>query len=527
MATVDTFRTDSLVVSILGSLLAEYKQFMRDINIECEQQGLPPAFYNIDSENYLTQGNDPYYLDKFNLSFASMLPLVAKLGFAIQYKPGTSDSQELGFFDLPISLTHAGLLDALKGTAINLGQIKMEGSLGIEDLVPKANLEIINSLEIDSSMKESVSDFNKITLTKVPSTVKTREAFFITGNVTKELIGNSINLIIDNQFQAASGQVSDDGTWQLSFVFLSPGDRLLKIKIGDETVTTRVQVLEVDPGVRVTQIPAKIKALEPFTIRGEADNLDDDEEILIRIDGQYNVAKPVVREGKWEAQVVLSQTGQRLLEVLASEQELIQMNIDVGDIPVGPESFNVIARQVWGAPPTPSNLTNLNAKRITIHHTVTSTLPANASQQVEFNRMRVLRNSHLQRNFRDIGYHYVIMPSGRVYEGRYDLKKGAHDNINDGFGIAFDGSYHIAGSMITEAQFKSAVALCTQLCKRIGIRDPRTLVATPTRFRGNPTKQLPYIVGHRDREPNDCPGMPYGTSVRLEELRQAVSIALA
>ena len=116
------------------------------------------------------------------------------------------------------------------------------------------------------------------------------------------------------------------------------------------------------------------------------------------------------------------------------------------------------------------------------------------------------------------------MPSGRIYEGRPNGKKGAHDKFNDGFGVAFDGSFQTVGSKITNAQFNSAVALCTQLCKKIGISDPTTLVPTPIQKMGQASpKQLPRILGHRDRIDTDCPGMNKGSSARLEEIRQEVN----
>jgi hypothetical protein len=140
--------------------------------------------------------------------------------------------------------------------------------------------------------------------------------------------------------------------------------------------------------------------------------------------------------------------------------------------------------------------------------------------------MRSIRDYHVNSlQWSDIGYHYVIMPSGRIYEGRYDRKRGAHDKVNDGFGIAFDGNY--VSSSITDAQFNSAVALCTQLCKRMGINDPTVLVSTPTYFSGNPNRNLPRILGHRDRGNTSCPGTPNGTTVRLEQIRQAVKRALS
>ena len=106
-----------------------------------------------------------------------------------------------------------------------------------------------------------------------------------------------------------------------------------------------------------------------------------------------------------------------------------------------------------------------------------------------------------------------------VYEGRPNSKKGAHDMINDGFGIAMEGTFHLT-EKITDAQFNSAVALCTQLCKKIGITDPTTLVPTPITNQGQPSpKPLPSIIGHRDRVNALCPGVGEN---RLNDIRQTV-----
>ena len=361
-----------------------------------------------------------------------------------------------------------------------------------------------------------------ITITNIPNEVETDQAFIIQGTASDELKGKPITLTVDNQFKIQSGLVADDGTWQVNTLFRSPGDRRLTISVKDESQSADIKVVVATPSLRITSIPPSVKTLEPFVVKGEADDLEDGEELLIRVDRQFYLANPIVQDGKWEANLLLTQAGKRLLEVIASDQERIQVDLNVLSI-----TPDIISRQTWGAPPTPSGLPQLNAKRITLHHTVLPTLSANASQATEFQRMRAIRNGHVIDNrWSDIGYHYVIMPSGRIYEGRYDRKRGAHDVVNDGFGIVFDGKYHLPGSKITDAQFNSAVALCTQLCKRIGITDPTTLVSTPTAFSGRPNRNLPRILGHRDRFPTDCPGMKNGTSIRMDEIRQAVKQAL-
>jgi hypothetical protein len=383
-------------------------------------------------------------------------------------------------------------------------------------------------MAVSTSSRFKIFNLETITMItiNVPDQVETNQNFVIQGTASNDLLGKPVELIIDNQFKISGGNVAEDGTWQINFVFLSPGDRRLKIAIGDEinTAYAQIKVIQEVPDLRITHFPTILKTLEPFVIKGEADNLEDGEELLIRIDGRFNVANPIVEGGKWDAQIVLSQGGSRLLEVIASDQEQIQKTIKV----TCDDDLTIITRQVWGASPTPGSLPNLKAKRITIHHTVYPTLSPNASQATEFQRMRSIYDLHVNHNkWSDIGYHYVIMPSGRVYEGRYDKKRGAHDKINDGFGVAFEGSYHLPGSMITEAQFQSAVKLCTRLCKRIGITDPTVCVSTRTAFAGNPYRKLPLILGHRDRYAGTCPGMPNGTSVRLEEIRQVVKATLS
>lgn len=361
-----------------------------------------------------------------------------------------------------------------------------------------------------------------ITITNIPTQVFINQSFRIQGNVSEDLRGEQIRLSIDGQFSSSAGFVSDDSTWEINdIVFTYSGVRHIAIRIGSESQTANVEVYLASSSIRITEIPDEINVLEAFTIKGEVDGLENGEELLIRIDRQFDVARPSVQDSRWSANLLLNQHGKRLLEVIVSDQEKLQINISVKGL-----ELEIITRQVWGAPSTPSGLPNLNPKRITIHHTEYSTLSSSASLYTEFSRMREIRRLHvMDRRWSDIGYHYIIMPSGRVYEGRYSRKRGAHDLINDGFGVAFDGKFQLSGSRITDAAYDAAVALCTQLCQVIGITDPTILV--PTRTADFGTRSLPRIIGHRDRVNTTCPGMRNGTSVRLEEIRQAVREALS
>ena len=277
--------------------------------------------------------------------------------------------------------------------------------------------------------------------------------------------------------------------------------------------------------VTITTFPAQVTASEPFVLAGTATDEDDGNELLILVDDRFEVARPRVQSGQWEANLVFNQTGDRKVAVIASDQDKAEISIVVesGDI-------DIINRVTWGAQSPSNPLANLpNPRRITIHHTVFPTLSPTATQTTEVSRIQSIQSSEMSppQSFSDIGYHYVIMPSGRIYEGRPNGKRGAHDVFNDGFGVALDGSFHLDGSRIADEQFNSAVALCTQLCKQIGITDPTTEVPTPISKVGEPSpKNLPTIVGHRDRINTLCPGMEDGSNIRLDEIRQQVKARL-
>ena len=272
--------------------------------------------------------------------------------------------------------------------------------------------------------------------------------------------------------------------------------------------------------ITITEFPAKAKTSEPFVLKGTATDVDDGDDLLILVDGQFEVARPRVKDGKWEVSLIFNRDGDRKIEVIASDQDRAEITLDLDT-----GALQIISRSIWKAQPPKTSLADLpSPKRITIHHTVLPTLLATASQATEEQRMRDIQAGEMtgKQNFSDIGYHYVIMPTGRIYEGRPNSKKGAHDMINDGFGVAFDGSFDIAGSKITDEQFNSAVALCTQLCKKIGIKYPTTKVPTPTSLPGNPAKNLPGIIGHSDRFGSGCPG----SGVPLHDIREKVKAAL-
>lgn len=108
----------------------------------------------------------------------------------------------------------------------------------------------------------------------------------------------------------------------------------------------------------------------------------------------------------------------------------------------------VIARQGWtrtgvARPGDINPLGQIN--RITIHHdgidAFTSTSQADA-----INRIEMIRTAHVnQRKFADIGYHYIVDPGGRVWEGRSIKFQGAHvrDQNENNLGIMCLGNFDL------------------------------------------------------------------------------------
>ena len=105
---------------------------------------------------------------------------------------------------------------------------------------------------------------------------------------------------------------------------------------------------------------------------------------------------------------------------------------------------NVTARSAWaGGNPVPSLMDRMTPiNRITLHHdgmtTFTTTSAAAAQPRIE-----AIRSAHRGRGWGDIGYHYVIDPAGRVWQGRPLEWQGAHvgEQNQGNLGICVLGNY--------------------------------------------------------------------------------------
>jgi hypothetical protein len=111
----------------------------------------------------------------------------------------------------------------------------------------------------------------------------------------------------------------------------------------------------------------------------------------------------------------------------------------------------VIARASWGAAPARPALMIKNSggwKRITVHHSAEAEpAPLDGSAESSAAALRLIQRSHLKGKtppWGDIGYHYLIDPDGRVFQGRDLAWQGAHakgENNVQNIGICLLGNF--------------------------------------------------------------------------------------
>lgn len=106
-------------------------------------------------------------------------------------------------------------------------------------------------------------------------------------------------------------------------------------------------------------------------------------------------------------------------------------------------------------------------KKIVVHH---SASPVKGSDG-KLIGVKTIRNWHLDRGFRDIGYHFVVLADGKVEVGRAITEQGAHclaglrNTIAIGVCLVGDFTKH----EVPEKQLISAVNLAQRLRKEFKI----------------------------------------------------------
>lgn len=149
---------------------------------------------------------------------------------------------------------------------------------------------------------------------------------------------------------------------------------------------------------------------------------------------------------------------------------------------------NVIARTNWTrATPIVSRADPMGkVTKITVHHEGSTPFYATAKPDVA-RRLDSIRNAHVSQGWADIGYHYVIDPAGRVWQGRPMNLQGAH--VKDGnpgnLGVMVMGNF--------ETQRPTAAQLAT-LDQFVASQMRRYSIA------------IRSVYTHRELRPTACPG---------------------
>lgn len=113
------------------------------------------------------------------------------------------------------------------------------------------------------------------------------------------------------------------------------------------------------------------------------------------------------------------------------------------------------------------------------------------SNNPEHANIETLRKWHKARGWKDVGYHYAILPCGKVEEGRAEGEIGAHcqGHNKDSIGICLIGKFEKDNPDMqpTKEQLESLEILLIDLCSRYDL-------------------QKIDILGHCDVMATECPG---------------------
>jgi hypothetical protein len=152
----------------------------------------------------------------------------------------------------------------------------------------------------------------------------------------------------------------------------------------------------------------------------------------------------------------------------------------------------VMPRSAWtrAGVANPRDINPLNGvRRITVHHDGMPPVDLRGQGDVA-QRLEQIRRAHITRRdqpFADIGYHYIIDPQGRVWEGRSIRYQGAHvkDNNENNLGIMVLGHFN--------HQRPTPQALAA-LDRFVAVQMARHNVP------------LGRVMTHQEIKPTECPG---------------------
>lgn len=146
---------------------------------------------------------------------------------------------------------------------------------------------------------------------------------------------------------------------------------------------------------------------------------------------------------------------------------------------------DIVTRALWGARPPKSPYSEHTPVQLTVHHSSEPT-QANFMGAASIRGIQAFHQGP-ERGWSDIGYHFLVAPDGKIYEGRPATAVGAHSPPNTGkVGICTIGNFEGA-EQVTPAQRASLVNLLAYLAGKYKIPASK-------------------IKGHRDFQGTDCPG---------------------
>lgn len=159
----------------------------------------------------------------------------------------------------------------------------------------------------------------------------------------------------------------------------------------------------------------------------------------------------------------------------------------------------IISRAAWGASKAKGEYTNHTPRKLVVHH---STEPDVAAYRGAAS-VKGIQDFHMNsRGWMDIGYHFLVGPDGKIFQGRPETVVGAHSPPNvDMVGICVIGNYEPGKDPLSADTLESLNQLLAHLCGKYQIKTAG-------------------IFGHRNFRQTDCPGgVLYG---KLPEIRVEV-----
>ncbi len=173
--------------------------------------------------------------------------------------------------------------------------------------------------------------------------------------------------------------------------------------------------------------------------------------------------------------------------------ELRGLGKGVKEAPVAaaaPLDLAIQPRSGWGAASAlPARLTRATGRwtRVTVHHSAKYSHELGGSSAAS--AIRDIQRVHMRdEGYGDIGYHFLIDPTGRVWQGRTLEWQGAHSGGDNNIGNV---GVCLLGDFDHERPDPRALAsldkLVSALCERHGIKRSR-------------------VYGHQELRPTECPG---------------------